>query len=758
VAFGVYYISPMYIHKILKITTLFTLLLGISIFAQSPRQNALILSSYSQKFEWAEQITKEMLGVLSKNNNLSIYTEYMDILKTPEQKYSSHKEQISAFYSMLESKYEDFKFNIVITVDYAAFDFVKQYRNDIFEGVPIVSCGVSYKQAKSVDSTNSLWSGIYKFYDVPMQVDFIKRMQNEIQRIVFITDNSETGQGIKEQLSPTISDINLEVWNEPMWESIPELLSYLDPSKDAVALTSINLNKSIENPQILWHTITKYIIDHSKAPVYSFWDIGVQNGVVGGNVIHAPLMGKNTGLLAAAVLAGQGSYIPGFQKTANIPMLDDNAAISRNLNYDKLPLGIIRLNKMDSYSWFVGKYQDYVSNMKNAIIAELAIILILGFAFYAYFKRSNEKLRLETESAKEANKAKSLFLANMSHEIRTPLNSMLGFSDLLLNKSENLSDEQREWCRSIEISSYHLRDTFNNIMDFSKIEAGALKIEEEWVDIFSLLDDLISVCGHYLLYKDIRFYIMPSIAMPRFIRMDPIKLKLVLVNLISNALKFTNKGSVKLIVNYKHDESGCVMYFEIIDTGIGIPKERLKKIFNAFEQLDTGSTKKYGGSGLGLSISQNILQAIGSNLDVISDKNGSSFHFQLSVKTKEEAFYTRFFSIGNQNVAIHNQDQKLLKYISECVTTVKGTATTSTNIEDILNLDGQDLLIAEGDRITDIQMQKIADKYPRVILVLYRENEKIEKIKSQFPQFECILSPIKSNDAIDALKKLYNNR
>ena len=747
------------ICRTLKTTIFAIFLLEIAIFAQPSRQNVLILNSYNQKLIWAEQITKSIREVLKESNNVNIYVEYMNIFTVPEQESYFQSPQQLEFHSILENKYKKLKFDMVITVDYAAFHFAKLYGDKLWEGIPIVSCGVSQQQAMSVDSANSRWSGIYELYDVPAQIDFINRLQSEIQRIIFITDNTKIGQDIREQLNSAAyinqRAINLEEWKEPLWESIPKLLSYLDPMRDAVVLAGINLNDSLKNIQNLWKIITKYLDEHSKAPVYSLWDIGVQNGVVGGNVIFAPLMGKNTGLLAAAILASeQGSYRPGFQKNVNIAMIDEKAAISRNLSFDKLPPETIRLNKADS--WLVSKYQDYMSNMENAIIAELVIIVLLGFAFYLYFKRSNRKLLREMDAAKEANKAKSLFLANMSHEVRTPLNSMLGFSELLLNKSVNLTDEQKEWCETIEVSSYLLRDTFNNIMDFSKIEAGTLIIEEEWVDIFSLLDDLVSVCRHYLLYKNIRFYVMPSIAIPRFIKTDHIRLKQVLVNLISNALKFTNEGSVKLTVNHTIDEDGCRLFFEISDTGIGIKKENIKKIFNAFQQIDTGPARKYGGSGLGLSISQNILHAMGSNLEVQSDRSGSRFYFKLFVKTKEQNFYQKLFSKENQRVAICNRDQKVLEYLSQCVATAKGIATEAYDIETILNAGEQDLLVAEADSLTNTQIQRIAAKFPKVILFFYKENDRIEEIKRDFPKFQYILAPIKSRDAAEALKKLYS--
>jgi signal transduction histidine kinase len=543
----------------------------------------------------------------------------------------------------------------------------------------------------------------------------------------------------------------VEEWKNPVWEEIPEHISHLDPKQEAVVLAGTRLGESIINPQRFWQEVTKYVSENTKAPIYTVWDVGVQNGVVGGNVVFAPLMGKNIGLFASAILAKNENYNFGFQKTANMPLIDEQAATFKNLSFDRLPPETIKLNKIDT--WF-SKYHLYMSNLENAIIAALTVILILILAFYAYFRYSNRKLLSEMVRVERASKAKSLFLANMSHEIRTPLNSMLGFSKLLLEKSANLNDEQKEWCENIEISTYHLRDTINNILDYSKMETEHLTTEEEWVDVFLLCDDLISLSRHYLFYKNIRFYVMPSITMPRFIKTDPVKLKQVLVNLTNNAIKFTNQGYVMLTVDHVDEHT---MRFEITDTGIGIHKDNISRIFNAFEQVDKGNSRKYGGSGLGLTISKNILQAMGSNLEVQSEENkGSCFYFELPAKAKEDAFYKKFFSRDNQRIAIYHQDQAVLKYFCECIAAVKGIAYISFKIQEILNLSDQDLLIAEADELTDSEIKEIFAKYPRVALLFYKESEKISAIKHAYPKFECLLTPVKSKDAVNALKRLYS--
>jgi signal transduction histidine kinase len=753
--------------SILKKSAFFALILVVSVFAY---QNVLVLNSYNQGYVKTNDITRAIQDVLRKSN-MNIHIEDMDM-----------REELIK--SMLQ-KYIDInmKFDVIITVDETAFNYVKNHESILWENVPIVACGiskllaesvsdpaatefieapdselteVSLEQMDSVATKKSLWSGIYEFYDLPAQIDFIQRIQGNVKRIIFITDNTNASKEVSEQLNSAISmqkDINLEEWNKPSLESLADSLSNLKPSQDAVVLVGVELNGSTKNPQKLWQDMTKYVDSNSTAPVYSFWDIGIQNGVIGGNIILASLTGKNIGLIAEAILAGNDAYNPGFRRSSNMPMVDDHAAANRKLKLYKLPPETIRLNKEES--WIISKYQQYVYNMKNAIIAELVIILLLGFSFYSYFKYSNRKLLQEKRAVEKASKAKSLFLANMSHEIRNPLNSMLGFSELLLSKSTNLNDEQREWCNNIEISSYHLRDTFNNILDFSKIEAGNLKIEDEWVDIFSLCDDLISVCSHYLIYKQIKFYVLPSIYMPKFIKTDPIRLKQVLVNLVSNALKFTTEGSVKLLINPETKEDESKILFEIIDTGIGIPKEKIKKIFEPFEQIDSGHTRKYGGSGLGLTISQNILQAMNSNLEVQSDKNGSRFYFLLSTKAKENEFYKKFLNEKNQKVVVYNREKIVLSFIKECVEAVEGISEETTDINIIFNLSNRDLLIAEADEFSDIQIKKISEMFPKVILIFHEKNNKIAKIKSDYPKFECLLAPVRSSDAVTVLQRLY---
>lgn len=246
-----------------------------------------------------------------------------------------------------------------------------------------------------------------------------------------------------------------------------------------------------------------------------------------------------------------------------------------------------------------------------------------------------QNLMEETENAQLANKAKSEFLANMSHEIRTPLNGVIGFTELLLKTP--LSQTQEQYASHANSSGQALLGIVNDILDFSKIEAGKLELELIPVDLLELVEQTSDIIKYHASQKGLELLLNIPPAMPRMALADPVRLKQVLVNLLNNAVKFTEKGEVEIKIEFQLLDNQKVEYkFSIRDTGIGISEEQGNRLFKEFSQADNSTTRKYGGTGLGLTISNLLVGKMGGQIQFQSALGaGSTFYFSIESENQE---------------------------------------------------------------------------------------------------------------------------
>lgn len=375
------------------------------------------------------------------------------------------------------------------------------------------------------------------------------------------------------------------------------------------------------------------------------------------------------------------------------------------------------------------------------------------------------------EEAEKANKAKSEFLANMSHEIRTPLNGVIGFTDLL--KKTELSHIQQQYVNSANVSGHTLLGLINNILDFSKIEAGMLDLEIIKSDMEQLFEDSIDIVKFAAAEKDIELLLNIDPNMPRFGHVDAIRLKQILANLLGNAVKFTLKGEVELKLIYQAvDSDNGKLLISVRDTGIGINKEQQSKLFKSFSQADSSTTRKFGGTGLGLVISQLIAEKMGSSIKIKSTVGvGTVFYFEVATRFEagDKPDYTKIIGVQRCLIIDDNANNQLIikQMLNQWQIQSECCDSGFEALKIIERTEPFDLIICDYNMpyfngIETIKMLKdklklSTEKQPVILLHSSLDHHNLEKECLELGIRFHLSKPVKSNDLFIYLNNLYQD-
>jgi len=424
----------------------------------------------------------------------------------------------------------------------------------------------------------------------------------------------------------------------------------------------------------------------------------------------------------------------GYIYTKKYPNWMDDIAANRLGSQVKVKM-IARDNKEHTFTLMVKKNGDdeYIINLNDITELEEAIV-----------------------KANASEQAKSIFLANMSHEIRTPLNGILGFTDVLRRKE--LESDVKKYIEIIHKSGQTLLNVVNDILDFSKIESGELRLSPTEANLFLEIEAAVATFSSLFKQKHLYYYTYIDSAIPKLLRCDVQRIKQVLNNLISNAVKFTpENGDVSVEVVLREIKDGAAkIHFSVKDSGIGIPQEKLERIFEPFSQADDSISRKFGGTGLGLAISNQYIEMMGSKIEIVSQEGkGSTFFFdlELPIVDAHNAIETKESGV---NICVLGSKNELSCAINEIIFSyLKSWKYAYKEIESLDLIDENTDILIVCSKLFDTQTcERALNRYEKLQLIYIEGID--EHFSCNHKKFHFIEQPMTGSALFDKLITLTN--
>ncbi|PKQ65539.1 hypothetical protein BZG02_00595 [Labilibaculum filiforme] len=617
--------------RIIKLLSIAFLLLSFCFEGISSNQkDILVLNSYHNGLSWTDSIVSSIKRELSTELSYSIYIEDMDTKRYYSQDYLN---LLANFY---QEKYKNKKFDLIISTDNNAYDFLLKYKEKIFGDVPALFSGLN-----SITTVPKGYSGVFETLHFCSTIAIIKNNHPNCKELVVVADQSTTGltliKALSEDLEHMKDPIPYRIIKAP---TICDLQSQLSALKEGSIVLYLVYNREANGNYITYETSFIKAKPYCKVPIYSIWDFYMNLGAVGGALISGEKQGKQVSEMAKEILTGTNiNDIPA--KLAAYEYCFDHKELTHfNINRSNLPKNSRIIN--EPYS-FVHENKEIVILTLTVLILLTIIIIVMTInmhlrkvrtqkekAHLLEIKANHEDLKIAKEEAEESSRLKSAFLANMSHEIRTPMNAILGFTDLL--SADDVEREKRtRFIAIIQRNTKYLLRLISDILDISKIETNQLKIVKSKCVLNDLFVNLNEAYAAIIeLHDNKKLSLLTTLPADKSIiefNTDSMRLLQIFNNLIENSIKFTSIGTIEI----GYDIKGDYLRFFVTDTGIGISEDKQKIIFDRFRQADLNAdTRTYGGTGLGLAISKSLVELLGGEIWFTSKLNeGTTFYFTI---------------------------------------------------------------------------------------------------------------------------------
>ncbi|WP_181909641.1 response regulator [Paenibacillus taihuensis] len=624
----------------------------------------LILHSAAPDYPTTKLFADAFSSELKAHADVTIFQDYLDLTR-----YGSRPGYEDTIKSLLKQKYEHNQPDLIATTSYALLPFMKEYGESLFPGVPVIYTYSEFEGALP-DAMPPHYSGVIGDFELSGTIDLILKTRPRTDKIYIVIGSSSNEQRAIQMAKAETSLYRNKVMFEYMnGLAYPQVLDKLRRAVgEHAAVLYVFLFKDQTGRSYIPADVVKQILDTVHMPVYSPFAQFMGNGIVGGALHSFTNLGVTAAQRAEIILSGEQSQeVKTVFSEANSVQVDWRTLANWGINERELPRDIEILYRnptmWEQYRWYI------IGGIALAVL-ELVLVMVLLLT-RSLRERAEEALRehkdhleeliddrteeLELknvqlieakEIAESASRAKGEFLANMSHEIRTPLNAIVGYNYLLQKTA--LSDKQLDYVDMTIQSAKGLLTIINDILDFSKVEAKMIALEYIDFDLYEVLSNISNMVSFKAFDKGLRMRIAIDHGVPQVLNGDPFRLNQVLLNLVNNAVKFTEHGEVSVAVSVlEHQAKKIKLQFKVTDTGIGISQEKQLHLFKTFSQGDMSTTRKYGGTGLGLVISKSLVELMGGTIMLESEVGaGSCFTFSAMFK---EGDYDLFKEIRQMN-------------------------------------------------------------------------------------------------------------